>query len=95
VPYHLWHFSPRTLEEVLARAGLRLMEVKSFTPGLWLAQSFCLRLGERTGGRNRALRSVPLLDSAILAARLLLPFFSRADRRLRGDCLVANARVEH
>ena len=30
-----------------------------------------------------------------LAARLLLPFFSRADRRLRGDCLVANARVEH
>jgi hypothetical protein len=32
----------------------------------------------------------------MLAARLLvLPFFSRADRRLRGDCLVANARVEH
>jgi len=96
VPYHLWHFSPRTLEEVLARAGLRLTEVKSFTPALWLAQSFCLRLGERTGGRNRAMRSAPLLAGVMLAARLLLlPFFSRADRRLRGDCLVANARVEH
>ncbi len=95
VPYHLWHFSPRTLKEVLARAGLRLTEVKSFTPALWLAQSFCLRLSERTGGRNRAMRSVPLLAAVMLAARLLLPFFSGADRRLRGDCLVANARVEH
>lgn len=95
VPYHLWHFSPRTLEEVLARAGLRLTEIKSFTPALWLAQSFCLRLGERTGGPNRAMRSAPLLAGVMLASRLLLPFFSRADRRLRGDCLVANARVEH
>ena len=96
VPYHLWHFSPRTLEAVLARAGLRLTEVKSFTPALWLAQSCCLRLGQRTGGRNRAMRSAPLLAAMMLAARLLvLPFFSRADRRLRGDCLVASARVEH
>ncbi|MGC2432892.1 MAG: class I SAM-dependent methyltransferase [Desulfobaccales bacterium] len=96
VPYHLWHFSPRTLEVVLARAGLRLTEVKSFTPALWLTQSCCLRLGQRTGGRNRAMRSAPLLAAMMLAARLLvLPFFSRADRRLRGDCLVASARVEH
>ncbi|MGA7576858.1 MAG: class I SAM-dependent methyltransferase [Desulfobaccales bacterium] len=96
VPYHLWHFSPRTLEAVLARAGLRLMEVKSLTPALWLAQSCCLRLDPRTGGRNRAMRSAPLLAAMMLAARLLvLPFFSRADRRLRGDCLVASARVEH
>ena len=96
VPYHLWHFSPRTLEAVLARAGLRLMKVKSFTPALWLAQSCCLRLDPRTGGRNRAMRSAPLLAAMMLAARLLvLPFFSRADRRLRGDCLVASARVEH
>jgi hypothetical protein len=41
------------------------------------------------------MRSAPLLAGVMLAARLLLPFFSRADRRLRGDCLVANARVEH
>ncbi|MGP8049544.1 MAG: class I SAM-dependent methyltransferase [Desulfobaccales bacterium] len=95
VPYHLWHFSPQTLAEVLARAGLRLAEVKSFTPALWLAQSFCLRLGERRGGRNRALRSAPLLAAMMLVARLLLPLFFRAERRLRGDCLVADARVEH
>ncbi|MCX5892934.1 MAG: hypothetical protein NTW80_08200, partial [Deltaproteobacteria bacterium] len=93
VPYHLWHFSPRTLETVLGRAGFGLREVQSFTPALWLAQSSCISRGTGAGRVSRLLRSAPVVAGLMLMARLLvLPFFSRANRRLRGDCLVATAR---
>ena len=96
VPYHLWHFSPRTLEAVLARAGFRLTALKTFTPALWLAQSLLYQPGLEGSGRvSRLLRSAPVVAGLMLTARLLvLPFFSRANRRLRGDCLVATARPE-
>ena len=95
VPYHLWHFSPRTLEGVLERAGFRLTSLKTFTPALWLAQSFCISRGAGSGRVSRLLRSAPVVAGLMLTARLLvLPFFFRADRRLRGDCLVAAARPE-
>jgi SAM-dependent methyltransferase len=95
VPYHLWHFSPGTLAEVLARAGFRPAELASFTPALWLAQSFCISRGSKAGRVNRLMRSAPVVPALMLAARLLeLPFFSRANRRLAGDCLVAVARPE-
>ena len=89
VPYHLWHFSAPTLQEVLARAGLRLTEIKSFTPALWLAQSLLVSRG------HRWLRSPPVVAGLMLAARLLvLPWFSGANRRLQGDCLAATAHLE-
>ncbi|MFI5354965.1 MAG: class I SAM-dependent methyltransferase [Desulfobaccales bacterium] len=95
VPYHLWHFSPRTLEGVLERAGFRLTALKTFTPALWLAQSFCISRGSGSGRVSRLLRSAPVVAGLMLTARLLvLPFLSRDNRRLRGDCLVATARPE-
>ena len=95
VPYHLWHFAPRTLEGVLERAGFRLTALKTFTPALWLAQSLCISRASGSGRVSRLLRSAPVVAGLMLTARLLvLPFFSRADRRLRGDCLVAAARPE-
>lgn len=95
VPFHLWHFSARSLEQVLDRAGFRLTEIDSFTPALWLTQSLCLGLGSGAGRANRLLRSAPLVAGLMLAARLLvLPFFSWANRRLKGDCLLVSARLE-
>jgi SAM-dependent methyltransferase len=95
VPYHLWHFSARTLEDILTRAGFRLTERQTFTPSLWLALSWCALRGSRAGQVNRLRRSAPVVAGLMLAARLLiLPFFSRANRRLRGDCLTATARLE-
>lgn len=94
VPFHLWHFSPGTLKEILAGTGFRLQEIKSFTPALWLAQSLCVRSCSKAGRVNRLMRSAPVVAGLMLAARLMiLPFFSRTDRRLRGDCLVARARL--
>jgi SAM-dependent methyltransferase len=95
VPFHLWHFSPRTLEDVLNRAGFRLTEISTFTPALWLAQSLLTGRGSGAGRANRLLRSAPVVAGLMLAARLLvLPFFSQANREFKGDCLVAAASLE-
>jgi len=95
VPFHLWHFSAQTLRAVLERAGFRPASRQSFTPALWLAQSMCVRPGAGAGKVNRLMRSAPVVAGLMLAARLLvLPFFSRADRRLRGDCLLTTASLE-
>jgi SAM-dependent methyltransferase len=93
VPYHLWHFTPENLTEILGRSGFTITSMQSFTPSLWLAQSICGKLGKKVGQVNRLLRSSPVVAGLMLAARcLVLPFCRGDDRRLRGDCLVALAR---
>ena len=93
VPFHLWHFSPENLTEILARAGFSLTQLQTVTPSLWITQSICGKLGKRVGQANRLLRSSPVVAGLMLAARgLLLPFFRRDDGNLQGDCLVARAR---
>jgi 2-polyprenyl-3-methyl-5-hydroxy-6-metoxy-1,4-benzoquinol methylase len=93
VPFHLWHFSPRTLEEVLARANLRLVEMSTCTPSLWLAQSLLVKLASQAGRANRVMRAAPVVTSLTLAARgFLHPWLGRLDRQMQGDCLIATAR---
>jgi 2-polyprenyl-3-methyl-5-hydroxy-6-metoxy-1,4-benzoquinol methylase len=94
VPYHLWHFSAATLQTVLARAQLRLVELTTATPALWLTQSLCSRLGGRAGQTNRLMRCAPLVAGLMLATRgLLFPWLGHLNRRMVGDCLIAIARI--
>jgi SAM-dependent methyltransferase len=93
VPYHLWHFTPENLKEVMQRSGFTLSGMQTFTPSLWIAQSICGRLGKKLGQVNHLLRSSPVVAGLMLATRgLVLPAFTRDNRNLRGDCLVACAR---
>jgi len=92
VPYHLWHFSPQTLREILIRANFCLVEMRTCTPALWLAQSLCLKFGRKEGQQNKFVRSAPLVAALMLAARGVLLLSSGAlDRRMAGDCLIATA----
>jgi 2-polyprenyl-3-methyl-5-hydroxy-6-metoxy-1,4-benzoquinol methylase len=93
VPYHLWHFSPVTLQEVLRQAGFELSTLQTYTPALWLAQSFCVSLGSRAGRTNRVMRSAPVAAGLMLMARaLVLPWFRHLNRNWAGDCLIVTAR---
>jgi SAM-dependent methyltransferase len=94
VPYHLWHFSPQTLENILGSAGFDPIDLETFTPALWVAQSLCVRLASRAGRINRVMRSAPVIAALMLALRLApLPFLERETRlRRRGDCLLVRAR---
>jgi SAM-dependent methyltransferase len=93
VPYHLWHFSPATLQTVLKRAGYEITTLDTFTPALWMAQSLCVSLGARKGRPNRVMRSAPMVAGLTLIARaLILPWFGHLDRDRTGDCLIVTAR---
>ncbi|MDP3181200.1 MAG: class I SAM-dependent methyltransferase [Desulfobaccales bacterium] len=92
VPFHLWHFSPQSLKEVLVRADFELIEIKTCTPALWLAQSLCVALAARAGRANRVMRSAPVIAGLMLAARgLLHPWLGNLDRQMQGDCLIVTA----
>jgi SAM-dependent methyltransferase len=93
VPFHLWHFSPATLQAVLAQAGYEITTLDTFTPALWLAQSLCVSLAARQGRTNRVMRSAMMAAGLTLTARaLVLPWFRHLNRNLAGDCLIATAR---
>jgi hypothetical protein len=93
VPYHLWHFSPATLKEVLKQAGYEIASLQTYTPALWMAQSLCVSLAARQGRSNRVMRSAPVAAGLTLMARtLILPWFRHLNRELAGDCLIVTAR---
>jgi SAM-dependent methyltransferase len=93
VPYHLWHFSPATLEAVLARAGYEVAALDTLSPAVWMAQSLCVSLAAREGRSNRVMRSAPVAAGLTLLARtMVLPWFRHLNRDRTGDCLVVRAR---
>jgi SAM-dependent methyltransferase len=93
VPYHLWHFSPVTINEVLSGAGFEIVTLHTYTPALWLTQSLCISLGSRKGRSNRVMRSAPVAAGLMLMARLLvLPWFRHLNWEGAGDCLIVTAR---
>ena len=93
VPFHLWHFSPATLQGVLELAGYEITALQTYTPALWMAQSLCVSLAARKGRTNRVMRSAPMAAGLTLTARaLVLPWFRHLNQSLTGDCLIATAR---
>jgi len=40
VPFHIFHFSPETLQALLEDCGYKSVEIRQITPSLWVAQSF-------------------------------------------------------
>jgi SAM-dependent methyltransferase len=94
VPYHLWHFSPNTLQDLLDRANFSIIDSKTFTPALWVTQSICLKASRPEGGRNKLFRWAPFVALMTLINRLfVLPFFPNINRRMAGDCLIVVAKA--
>ncbi|MGB7600542.1 MAG: class I SAM-dependent methyltransferase [Candidatus Sulfotelmatobacter sp.] len=92
VPFHITHFSPRTLRDLLQERGFRLMETRQITPALWVASSIVARLFARPAKPTRQLRNPFLMFALVLACRaLLFPLLYWGNRTGRGDCLVAVA----
>ncbi|MFN4281738.1 MAG: class I SAM-dependent methyltransferase [Alphaproteobacteria bacterium] len=93
VPYHLSHFTPGSLERLLAEEGFALTHRHCVTPALWLAQSIVAAIYARPGTPTRQLRSLPLVAGLMLLARgLFFPALFLLNRAMRGDCLVVRAR---
>jgi 2-polyprenyl-3-methyl-5-hydroxy-6-metoxy-1,4-benzoquinol methylase len=94
VPFHIVHFSPRTLRRLLLETGFSNVELHQITPALWVASSIITGIFATGGRATRQLRN-PLLVLTLLGfVRILMfPFLYIGNRLGRGDCLVAAASV--
>ena len=93
VPFHIVHFSPKTLIRALEESGFGIRKASQITPALWVAQTIIARLKARPGEVTRALRDPRLVVPLIVLARaFLFPWLWLNNRRGRGDCLAVVAR---
>jgi 2-polyprenyl-3-methyl-5-hydroxy-6-metoxy-1,4-benzoquinol methylase len=94
VPFHLWHFTPTTLINLLKQVKFSVQEISTSTPALWLAQSCCSSVTSKASKANRLLRSAPVIAGLMIILRSLLwPWLRQYDREMRGDCLIVVALV--
>jgi SAM-dependent methyltransferase len=92
VPFHISHFSRRTLSRLLTETGYERIEIRQITPALWVAQSCIAYLFAKQGKRTDRLRSAFWTLFLMLFARLVLfPALWYGNLRGRGDCLIAVA----
>jgi 2-polyprenyl-3-methyl-5-hydroxy-6-metoxy-1,4-benzoquinol methylase len=93
VPFHVVHFSPDTLREVLKKSQFEIVKMWQETPALWVAHSIIARLFAKPGQPTKQLRSAALVAPLILLIRgLLFPLLWFGNLSKRGDCLVVVAR---
>jgi SAM-dependent methyltransferase len=93
VPFHIVHFSPKTLARALQESGFEIRKAKQVTPALWVAQTIIARFKARPGKVTAALRDPRLVVPLIVLARgLLFPWLCLNNRLGAGDCLAVVAR---
>ena len=92
VPFHLWHFSPRSLEEILTMAQFQILEMQTFSPAIWIAQGLSLAMGRKLNLSSRLYRSTVVISALTITMRLLLPIIRQISSSLSGDCLIITAR---
>ncbi len=84
VPYHLWHFDPRTLALAAEKAGLRVLRLWTLSPLSWLALRGCLAAAVE-GEINPCFHGAPSLPRQLAQ----WPEALAADLQGRGDCVLA------
>jgi 2-polyprenyl-3-methyl-5-hydroxy-6-metoxy-1,4-benzoquinol methylase len=92
VPFHIVHFSPDTLKEMLNKAQFEIASIRQETPALWVASSIIAGLFAKPGQPTKQLRSAALMALLILLIRglaFLLLWLGNLCKR--GDCLVVVA----
>jgi 2-polyprenyl-3-methyl-5-hydroxy-6-metoxy-1,4-benzoquinol methylase len=89
VPFHLTHFSRKTLSDLLSKSNFSVKKSSDSTPALWVAHSIITCSFFVPGKVTSQLRSAPLVAGMILIIRGLFFLFLWLGNILgRGDCLV-------
>ena len=93
VPFHLFHFSRKTLSKLLERSNFEITELRYETPSHWVSQSILASMFARPGRQTSQLRSPPLVAALMMFCRFVLfPFLWVGNLTGRGDCLVVVAK---
>ncbi len=92
VPFHISHFSTKTLADVLHQSGFEPTESHQETPALWVSHSILASLFSKPGCATKQLRSTLLVASLMLLIRGLgFPWLWLGNRLGKGDCLLCVA----
>lgn len=93
VPFHISHFSPKTLKTALEVTGFNGVEIKNRTPALWLAHSLISLIFTKRGSPLRLLRNPLLVAPLMLLIRVMcFPLLWLGNVLGKGDCLVVRAK---
>jgi 2-polyprenyl-3-methyl-5-hydroxy-6-metoxy-1,4-benzoquinol methylase len=93
VPFHIVHFTPKSIRKTLQDTGFDQIEIRQETPALWAAHSVIARLFAKRGKPTKQLRNPLIVISLMLFWRgLFFPFLWLGNRLGRGDCLIVTAR---
>lgn len=92
VPFHISHFSAKTMCRLLEQTGFVGIETQNITPAWWVSQSLIAYLFARPNRQTRQLRNPFLALPCITAARFLgFPALWLGNIRGKGDCLQVTA----
>jgi SAM-dependent methyltransferase len=92
IPFHISHFSAKTIHNVLSQTGFEVLEISQITPALWVSSSVVASLFAKRGRPTRQLRNPILMLMLVLLSRLFLfPGLWLGNRGGRGDCLLVVA----
>jgi 2-polyprenyl-3-methyl-5-hydroxy-6-metoxy-1,4-benzoquinol methylase len=92
LPFHISHFSSKTITNLLEQTGFTTIEICQVTPAAWVASSIIARLFAREGHPTRGLRNPILFAPLLLAVRFFLfPVLWLENYTGHGDCLLITA----
>ncbi|MSN25631.1 MAG: methyltransferase domain-containing protein [Geobacter sp.] len=92
VPFHIIHFSEKTMLHLLDIAKFRTIQLHYESPALWTAHSLIAALFSRQAHPTHQLRNPFLVGGLMFALRLLLfPLYWLANIFKKGDCLIVKA----
>ena len=92
VPFHIVHFSGKTLRYLLEDSGFAIVRMQNITPSLWVAHSILSFFFAKPGRMNRYLRSPFLVAFLMLVIRFIFfPILWLGNLIGHGDCLVVEA----
>ena len=94
VPFHLFHFSSKTLVQLLQLSGFEITELRCATPSHWMSQSVLAAISAKQGRKTRHLRSPLSIAFLMLFCRFFLFLLLWVGNLTgRGDCLIIEAVV--
>jgi SAM-dependent methyltransferase len=90
VPFHISHFSPETLRQLLTETGYVDVEIRQITPALWVTQSMIACVFSKEGKKTHQLRNPFLTLLLMMLARFIFfPALWVTNKLGHGDCLLA------
>jgi 2-polyprenyl-3-methyl-5-hydroxy-6-metoxy-1,4-benzoquinol methylase len=92
LPFHISHFSSRTIATVLENAGFTGVEIRQITPASWVAMSVIASIFAKEGRPTTELRNPMFFAALTVSIRFLMfPFLWLKNRAGQGDCLLVTA----